>query len=56
MVLSSAVQLCWSRRERTSDLVRMDDADIVDILVRGFGRVAGDLNTRADFFGSQVLT
>ena len=38
MVLSSAVQLCCSLRERTSDLVRIDDADIiVDIFVRGFG-------------------
>ncbi len=37
MALSSAVQLCWSLRERTSDLVRIDDADIVDMLVSGFG-------------------
>ncbi len=37
MALSSTVQLCWSLRERTSDLVRIDDADIVDMLVRGFG-------------------
>lgn len=37
MVLSSAVQLCCSLRERTSDLVRIDDADIVDIFVRESG-------------------
>ena len=34
MVLSSAVQLYWSLRERRSDLARIDDADIVDIFVR----------------------
>lgn len=37
MVLSKAVQLRWSLRERTSDLVSIDDADIVDIFLRGFG-------------------
>lgn len=29
MALSRAVQLCWSVRERRSDLVRIDDADII---------------------------
>lgn len=34
MVLNSAAQLCWSLRERISDFVRIDDADIVvDIIV-----------------------
>lgn len=38
MVLSSAVQFCWSLCKRISDLMRTDgDADIVDIFVRGFG-------------------
>ena len=38
IVLNSAEQLCWSLRERISDLVRMDDddIDIADIvLIRG---------------------
>ena len=33
MNLNSAEQLFWSLRERISDLVRIDDAGMVDIIV-----------------------
>lgn len=50
------MQLYWSLRERTSDLVRIDDVDTVDIFCVAL--IAGDLDTtrRAVFFRSQVST